>query len=138
MAPSTSNGIEEHNNPRLLTKPKNALSCNTDQIAYVELYRPKTIVNNTSTSSSNDDNNGGGKKTKKKKKRRAPLKKYHLLFAILYLYQMYWIYSTIGLPYKEFLDKAEREGFEGKFFFCYVDIIYIVCRQFYTCCMSIQ
>ena len=115
---SSSNGMEDpNNNPRLLTKPKNALSCNTDQIAYVELYRPKTIVNNTSTSSSND---GGGKKTKKKKKRRAPLKKYHLLFAILYLYQMYWIYSTIGLPYKEFLDKAEREGFEGKLF------IYIV------------
>ena len=115
MAPSSSNGIEDPNdNPRLLAKPKNALSCNTDQIAYVELYRPKTIINNNHTTSSTSSSNDGGK-TNKKKKRRAPLKKYHLLFAILYLYQVYWIYSTIGLPYKEFLDKAEREGFEGKF-----------------------
>ena len=113
MASSSSNGglDEPNNNPRLLTKPTNALPCNTDQIAYVELYRPKTIVNNNTTSSSND---GGGSGKKNKKKRRVPLKKYHLLFAILYFYQIYWIYSTIGLPYKEFLDKAEREGFEGK------------------------
>ena len=117
MASSSSNGgidEEPNNNPRLLSKPTNALPCNTDQIAYVELYRPKTIVNNNTTSISSNDGGGSGKKNKKKKKRRVPLKKYHLLFAILYLYQIYWIYSTIGLPYKEFLDKAEREGFEGK------------------------
>lgn len=44
--------------------------------------------------------------------RSPPLKKYHLLFAMLYLHQAYWIVSTLGVPYRDFLDKAEREGFE--------------------------
>ena len=95
--------------------PPNGIPTDTDQIAYVELYRPKTIIssssNDHSTSTnltSSNSNNGTNKK-----KRRAPLKKYHILFLTIYLYQIYWIYSTIGLPYKEFLDKAEREGFEG-------------------------
>lgn len=100
--------------------PRNALPCNTDQIAHVELFRPKTITNSSSSNSSSSNNsnaasnNGSGKK--KKKKRRPPLKKYHLLFAMLYLHQAYWIYSTVGVPYKEFLDKAEREGFEGELY----------------------
>jgi len=95
--------------------PQNGIPTDADQIAYVELYRPKTIIssssNDHSTSTnltSSNSNNGTNKK-----KRRAPLKKYHILFLTIYLYQIYWIYSTIGLPYKEFLDKAEREGFEG-------------------------
>ena len=85
--------------------PHNALPCSSENIAHIELFRPKTI---TSISGSSSNNN------KNKKKRRAPLKKYHLLFAVMYLYQIYWIYSTVGVPYKEFLDKAEREGFEGE------------------------
>ena len=97
--------------------PRNGIPTDADQIAYVELYRPKTIISSTSndlyssstTSTTNSNSNNGTKK----KKRKAPLKKYHILFLTIYLYQIYWIYSTIGLPYKEFLDKAEREGFEG-------------------------
>ena len=95
--------------------PQNGIPTDADQIAYVELYRPKTIISNNTTSTSTSTNNAtlanGSASTKKK--RRAPLKKYHILFLTIYLYQIYWIYSTIGLPYKEFLDKAEREGFEG-------------------------
>ena len=98
--------------------PQNGIPTDADQIAYVELYRPKTIISNnavtSSTSNSNSNNTiTSGSANSTKKKRRAPLKKYHILFLTIYLYQIYWIYSTIGLPYKEFLDKAEREGFEG-------------------------
>mmetsp|Transcript_11549 Transcript_11549/g.25318 ORF Transcript_11549/g.25318 Transcript_11549/m.25318 type:complete len:1715 (-) Transcript_11549:74-5218(-) len=90
--------------------PRNALPCDSENISHVELFRPKTITNgnaNATNTTTSTTNTGG-----KKKKRRTPLKKYHLLFATLYLYQLHWIYSTIGLPYKQFLDKAEREGFE--------------------------
>ena len=70
--------------------PRNALTCSSKRIACIELFRPKTIVGS-----------GNG----------PPLKKYHLLFALAYLYQSYWIASTVGVPYGDFLDKAEREGF---------------------------
>ena len=96
--------------------PHNGIPTGADQIAYVELYRPKTIISSTSndhSSSTNSSSNSNNSNGTKKKQRRAPLKKYHILFLTIYLYQIYWIYSTIGLPYKEFLDKAEREGFEG-------------------------
>lgn len=105
---SSSNGADD---PAVSKKrrptPRNALPCTSENIAHVELFRPKTIIANTT-------NTSNGKPTIQKKKRRVPLKRYHLLFALLYLHQAYWIYSTIGVPYKEFLDKAEREGFEGK------------------------
>lgn len=76
--------------------PRNALPCSSKRIAHIELFRPKTIVGSSSSSSSSGP---------------PPLKKYHLLFALVYLYQAYWIVSTVGGPYKDFLDKAEREGF---------------------------
>jgi hypothetical protein len=71
--------------------PHNALKCSSKRIAHIEMFRPKTIVSSSS--------NG------------PPLKKYHLLFALVYLYQAYWIVSTMGVPYRDFLTKAEREGF---------------------------
>jgi len=105
------------------TRPisKNGIPTDADQIAYVELYRPKTIISSSSNdhsfsiTSTNLPSSNSNNSSTKNKKRRAPLKKYHILFLTIYLYQIYWIYSTIGLPYKEFLDKAEREGFEGWF-----------------------
>eukprot|EP00581_Thalassiosira_minuscula_P008067 CAMPEP_0183703840 /NCGR_PEP_ID=MMETSP0737-20130205/1419_1 /TAXON_ID=385413 /ORGANISM="Thalassiosira miniscula, Strain CCMP1093" /LENGTH=1670 /DNA_ID=CAMNT_0025930637 /DNA_START=59 /DNA_END=5071 /DNA_ORIENTATION=- len=107
---------EEEQDQQQRPMPRNALPCTSKRIAHVELFRPKTITNSNAaaTSGANDHGGGGGgtKPAKKKKKRRAPLKKYHLFFATMYLFQAYWIYSTIGVPYKEFLDKAEREGFE--------------------------
>jgi hypothetical protein len=39
---------------------------------------------------------------------------YHAFFAVVYLYQVVWVCSTIGLPYRQFLEKADREGFAGK------------------------
>lgn len=40
---------------------------------------------------------------------------YHILFMILYLYQTYWCVSTIGEPYREFLERADLLGLDGKF-----------------------
>ena len=97
---------DSNTQPSSRPTPHNALPCSSENIAHIELFRPKTITSSIPGSSSSSNKN--------KKKRRAPLKKYHLLFAIMYLYQIYWIYSTVGVPYKEFLDKAEREGFEGE------------------------
>lgn len=39
---------------------------------------------------------------------------YHVVFMALYIYQCLWVLSTIGEPYRQFLEKADREGFQGK------------------------
>ena len=47
------------------------------------------------------------------KKKRFQVRLYHILFAAAYVYQVGWVVSTIGRPYREFLEKADREGFKG-------------------------
>ena len=37
---------------------------------------------------------------------------YNVFFLILYVYQVTWVTSTIGEPYRKFLEKADREGFD--------------------------
>jgi cation-transporting ATPase 13A1 len=37
---------------------------------------------------------------------------YNVFFIMLYVYQIIWVTSTIGEPYRKFLEKADREGFE--------------------------
>ena len=37
---------------------------------------------------------------------------YNVFFLILYVYQIAWVTSTIGEPYRQFLEKADREGFD--------------------------
>ena len=109
---------------------RNALPCSSKRIAHVELFRPRTIIASASSisssiSSSPADDDGEASVAAEKRRRRGgrsgkgkgnapPLRKYHLLFLSLYLHQMYWICRTVGVPYREFLDKAEREGFEGE------------------------
>lgn len=41
---------------------------------------------------------------------------YHVVFVLLYIYQVIWVTSTIGLPYRQFLEKADREGFQGNYY----------------------
>jgi len=36
---------------------------------------------------------------------------YTIIFVLMYIYVSVWVASTIGQPYREFLQKAEREGF---------------------------
>lgn len=40
------------------------------------------------------------------------LRLYNVVFIFLYIYQTLWVLSTIGEPYRVFLEKAEREGFD--------------------------
>jgi hypothetical protein len=39
---------------------------------------------------------------------------YNIIFLVLYVYQAGWVVTTIGEPYRLFLEKADREGFQGK------------------------
>ena len=43
---------------------------------------------------------------------RRRIRLYNVLFLVLYCYQVAWVASTIGEPYRKFLEKADREGFE--------------------------
>ena len=134
-ASSSSNGTGDGTTKEEPTRkqrpiPRNALPCTSDNIAHVELFRPKTITNNNATVTAA---NSGATGKNKKKRRGPPLKKYHLLFGMLYLCQAYWIYSTVGVPYKEFLDKAEREGFEGE---CLLYLLLVVICMVVVICDS--
>jgi cation-transporting ATPase 13A1 len=44
--------------------------------------------------------------------RRHKIRFYNLVFLLIFLYQLVWVSSTIGEPYRMFLEKADREGFE--------------------------
>lgn len=44
--------------------------------------------------------------------RRRRIRLYNVLFLALYVYQVTWVVSTIGEPYRKFLEKADKEGFE--------------------------
>ncbi len=43
---------------------------------------------------------------------RRRIRLYNVFFLVLYVYQLLWVTSTIGEPYRKFLEKADREGFE--------------------------
>ena len=43
---------------------------------------------------------------------RSRIRLYNVVFLVLYVYQILWVSSTIGEPYRKFLEKADREGFE--------------------------
>jgi hypothetical protein len=69
-----------------------ANECDSKRIEAVSLYRPKLAPG------------APGRR----------IKLYHLLFVVAYVYQIYWVASTIGEPYSKFLEKADREGFQGE------------------------
>jgi hypothetical protein len=69
--------------------------CDSKRIESVTLYNPKHTLVQSSRS-----------------KRR--IAAYHFIFFIAYMYQVTWMGRTIGVPYQEFVLKAEREGFEGE------------------------
>lgn len=76
------------------------VECDSKRIEYVTLYKPKFA----------SSSGAGGPKGEKK--RRAPIKAFHFVFWALYVYQAYWCFRTSGEPYRKFLLKAEREGFQ--------------------------
>ena len=62
--------------------------CDSKRITHISIHSPKKPL---------------GKKQR--------IKGFHFVFLFLYLYQSYWCISTIGVPYRQFLEKADREGF---------------------------
>eukprot|EP00559_Dactyliosolen_fragilissimus_P004534 CAMPEP_0184855366 /NCGR_PEP_ID=MMETSP0580-20130426/642_1 /TAXON_ID=1118495 /ORGANISM="Dactyliosolen fragilissimus" /LENGTH=1656 /DNA_ID=CAMNT_0027349867 /DNA_START=15 /DNA_END=4985 /DNA_ORIENTATION=- len=55
---------------------------------------------------------GSGSGNAVAKKRGVGFKRFHLFFLACYVYQIYWVSSTIGEPYRKFLEKADKEGFQ--------------------------
>lgn len=72
-----------------------AKESDSKRIESVQVYRPKLALQSSSS-----------------KGRRIRL--YNALFLIAYMFQGGWVISTIGEPYRAFLEKADREGFQGK------------------------
>lgn len=68
------------------------MECDSKRIGKVNIYKPKLAA-------------GFGKRR---------FRLYHVAFLFVYCYQIIWVISTIGQPYREFLEKADREGFQGK------------------------
>jgi len=66
-------------------------SCDSKRINTVQVYSPKYTLRTV-----------GG------------LRWYHGVFLALYVYQLGWVASTMGEPYRLFLEKADREGLAGK------------------------
>lgn len=77
---------------------KLAEETDSKRIEAVSLYRPKLAASSGASAAG--------------KKKRFQVRLYHILFAAAYVYQVGWVVSTIGRPYREFLEKADREGFK--------------------------
>lgn len=101
---------------------KLAEETDSKRIEAVSLYRPKLAASSGASASG--------------KKKRFQVRLYHILFAAAYVYQVGWVVSTIGRPYREFLEKADREGFKGKS----VVSPYVECTSHpvpvFNCCLS--
>jgi hypothetical protein len=69
------------------------MECDSKRIAKVHIFKPKLAA-------------GFGKRR---------FRLYHVVFIAFYIYQVIWVVSTIGQPYRHFLEKADREGFKGAY-----------------------
>jgi hypothetical protein len=69
------------------------MECDSKRIQRVHLYKPKLAA-------------GFGKRR---------FRLYHAVFLLCYIYQVIYVVSTIGQPYRQFLEKADREGIQGKY-----------------------
>lgn len=76
-----------------------AKECDSKRIDAVQVYQAKLAVSSGSQQSHHH--------------RRRSIRLYNILFLILYALQTGWVVSTIGEPYRTFLEKADREGFQG-------------------------
>ena len=81
--------------------------CDSKRISFVSLYRPKFAGASSSPSSPPSSSPSSYLKSGPRR-----VKFYHLVFLALYVYQAGWVLSTVGVPYRQFLEKADREGFQ--------------------------
>lgn len=93
--------------------------CDSKRIESVRVYRPKWTASSSSKQKGKGQrrgwwwwfgvgSGGGGSQ-------RQPIRLYTLGFVVLYCIQISWVVSTVGEPYRIFLEKADREGFQGAF-----------------------
>ena len=82
--------------------------CDSKRIDAVRVYRPKFSAGGGGGGGTRHGGNGIGIGFAKK-----GIRLYTLAFAVLYIVQIGWVLSTVGEPYRQFLEKADREGFQG-------------------------
>lgn len=89
------------------------IECDSKRIQHVTLYKPRFSSTTGSTAGATAAcTSGGPSASAGNKKRRGPIKAFHFVFWALYVYQAYWCFRTCGEPYRKFLSKAEKEGFQ--------------------------
>ena len=90
--------------------------CDSKRIDAVRVYRPKFSAGGAGGGGSGGTTRPGGTGIGFAK----GIRLYNLAFAALYMFQIGWVLSTVGEPYRQFLEKADREGFQGTFVFVLV------------------
>lgn len=99
--------------------------CDSKRIECVRVYQPKLSVGGGSSSSAASSAGGAAQQNpgtaakpagggKKKKKAGYKVRLYNVVFLLAYVFQIGYVVRTIGEPYRLFLEKADREGFQGK------------------------
>jgi len=71
--------------------------CDSKRIEGVRVYQPKLAL----------------MQQKKRGSRLSKIRLYNVAFLLAYVLQIGWVISTVGEPYRLFLEKADREGFQG-------------------------
>ena len=91
----------------------NSFPSDSKRVVLCRSYKPKDITSSSShvTARSSDD----VKKNKTKQRGRGFLPKLtftSLAFIAFYIVLISWMSTTVGQPYREFLERAEEEGFD--------------------------
>jgi manganese-transporting P-type ATPase len=105
--------VGSHQNDISFAKPTDSKRIKAVQV-YQAKYSTQATTSTTKTVSSLFSSVfpfTSSRKSKKKSKKSFSIRFYNIFFILLYILQGGWVISTIGKPYKEFLLKAEREGF---------------------------
>jgi hypothetical protein len=93
--------------------------CDSKRIEAVRVYRPKwtSPAAGASTAAAQHPSQAAVAASSARKRRGGGwlfrLNLYSVVFMVLYAVQVSWVLSTIGEPYRTFLEKADREGFQG-------------------------
>jgi len=96
--------------------------CDSKRIECVRVYQPKFSVGggSASSNSSQQGSPGDAGTNKKKSSNRTTagastckIRLYNVVFLLAYIFQIGYVVKTIGEPYRLFLEKADREGFQG-------------------------
>ncbi|CAB9496617.1 Probable manganese-transporting ATPase catp-8 [Seminavis robusta] len=82
-------------------------SCDSKRIDCVQVYGPKWTA---SAGSSSSKTASASSSTSAVSRLTSRVRWYHVIFGVLYVYQLGWLVSTMGEPYRLFLEKADREG----------------------------